>query len=519
MVFRKPYAFLIKNFKLVHFVLTGLMIFFAFRTNHIAGFIKDYIKNIANTGVATTYVGVLSFLSAILIIGISVILYILMRTKNKPRLLYLINSIVYFVFFIVLFYVLFNFKTIENDVLDPKTIRILRDIVNMTLYIQYPMIVVMIVRSLGFDIKRFDFGTDIEQMNIDVTDNEEVELVIGINKDEIARKGRRQLREFKYYVLENKVFVTVILGVIGGITLISLLLNITINKVYKEGQSFKTEYFTMNILDSYITDESSDGTYIGYNDTSYVIIKFKVKALFDIGIKLKLDPNDFLLKVSGNTYIPTLKYNQYFDDFGVGYKNQVLTMDKEDTYIFVYNIPNKFINKSKTIIYEEGYEYTPKDIIVKTTKVRIKPDNLKETVLKSTNQINSEIEFKDTFITGKFKVESYELADKFVYTYNYCLEGKCNKIDKNIYKGYKKTLLKLSVVNNVDDYNNSDFAKKFIDVKYKIGVKEYDAEAINKTPDSASSSIYLDVNKEILSADNIWLEINIRNNQYKYILK
>ena len=73
MILRKPYAFLIKNFRIIHFVLTFLMIYVVYKYNNIAKFIQNYIDNIANTQVATSYVGLLTFLAVILIIGINII--------------------------------------------------------------------------------------------------------------------------------------------------------------------------------------------------------------------------------------------------------------------------------------------------------------------------------------------------------------------------------------------------------------------------------------------------------------
>lgn len=301
MILRKPYAFLIKNFKIIHLILSIIMIYVVYKMGNISGFINDYINNIANTRIATSYIGGLIFLATIVIIGISVSLYILMKYKNKPKLLYLITSITYSIILIVLFYLLLSFQTIEKEVLDPKTIRLLRDIVNMVKYPEYVFIVIMLVRSLGFDIKRFDFKSDIEEMNIDVSDNEEVELSVGIDTEKIKTRGRRTIREFKYYVLENKVFVYTIVGVILGIIVISLIVNINfINKVYKEGDNINTSYFTMNIVDSYITSKKDNGDKIIDNDTSFVIIRMNVKSLYDY--KYTLDTEDFLL-VTGVIHI------------------------------------------------------------------------------------------------------------------------------------------------------------------------------------------------------------------------
>lgn len=518
MILRKPYAFLIKNFKIIHLVLSVIMIYVLYKISNISSFINDYINNIANTSIATSYIGGLLILSVLVIIGISVTLYILMRYKKKPKLLYLVTSITYTVILVVLFYLLLNFQTIEKEVLDPKTIRLLRDIVNIVKYPEYIFIVVMLVRTLGFDIKRFDFKSDIEEMNIDVSDNEEVELSVGIDTEKIKTRGRRTLREFKYYVLENKVFVYTIVGVILGIIIISFILNINfVNKVYKEGDNINTSYFTMNIVDSYITSKKDNGDKIINNDTSFVVIKMNVKSLYDY--KYTLDTTDFLLVTDGNTYAPVLKYYDYFKLIGTGYKNQTLSYDENKTYILVYNIPNSSLNKSKTIRYEEGFEYVKKNFMAKTKKIRINPENLDEVILEGTYNLEDSIDLNKSLLTGSLKINSYEIGNNFVYNYNYCIKDSCTEMNNNIVSSYNNVILKLNVESSVDSYSNYDFINNFVKVKYTKDGKEYTSNLSNKTPTSATSTMYLDVDNKIKDANSIWLEINIRNISYKYIIK
>ena len=104
MVLRRPYAFLIKHFKIIHLVLTLAMVYLAYKMIRISGYIAACISNTANFDDAITYVGGSVYLAIIVIIAISTILYILMRYKNKPKTLYLINGIIYIIIFGVLLY-------------------------------------------------------------------------------------------------------------------------------------------------------------------------------------------------------------------------------------------------------------------------------------------------------------------------------------------------------------------------------------------------------------------------------
>ena len=75
MIFRKPYAFLIKNFKKIHIVMLALTIFIYFKLNDILDFIRDYINFGTYNKVLEPFskeVGILFYLAIILILVISI---------------------------------------------------------------------------------------------------------------------------------------------------------------------------------------------------------------------------------------------------------------------------------------------------------------------------------------------------------------------------------------------------------------------------------------------------------------
>ena len=66
----------------------------------------------------------------------------------------------------------------------------------------------------------------------------------------------------------------------------------------------------------------------------------------------------------------------------------------------------------------------------------------------------------------------------------------------------------------------SDFITTYGKIKYKINENEYTCQApINKSPNSAKNVLYLEVDKQMEQATNIWLEFNIRNTKILYTLK
>ena len=89
MIIKKPYAFMIKHFRLIHFILSLLMVFLISKTSSIVSFFNEYVKNGYYTLNSGSYINFYMFISIILIIVISAFVYLLMKWKNKSRNLYI----------------------------------------------------------------------------------------------------------------------------------------------------------------------------------------------------------------------------------------------------------------------------------------------------------------------------------------------------------------------------------------------------------------------------------------------
>ena len=258
MVLRKPYAFLIKNFKIIHLCLSFILIYIAFSYNRIITFINSYITNYASSFEAQNYISYFLIFVIVIAIAINFVIYLLMRHKEKPRLAYMISILGLFVSIIFLFIAYYYLNIIVYEIIEQKTIRLVRDLLRMGIYFQYINIVFMLVRGLGIDIKKFNFKKDLQELDIDDKDNEEIEVVIGFDSTKLKRKARRTQRELKYYFKENKktiIFLLTLLAIFMGVKLY-LNRNVT-NKIYSEDEMFKTINLNMTITDSYVTKYSS----------------------------------------------------------------------------------------------------------------------------------------------------------------------------------------------------------------------------------------------------------------------
>ena len=101
MVFKKPYAFLIKHFRLIHALLILPIIYILYRTSRIVTFFNAYAKDgnyeYANN-LAANYVNVWMYLAVVLILVVGVIITYLFIIKKKSIKLYL-GILIYYIIF------------------------------------------------------------------------------------------------------------------------------------------------------------------------------------------------------------------------------------------------------------------------------------------------------------------------------------------------------------------------------------------------------------------------------------
>ena len=362
MILRKPYAFLIKNFKLIHLFISLLVIFLINKTNNILNFFKDYINDRIIEVNPLEYINLLVYIALIVIIGLSIAMIVLMRKKDKPLLFYIFTIIVYSVLFAGFIYLNSTISTLEFNLLDRKTISLARDITRFMLIGQWIFLIPYIIRTLGFDIKKFDFKKDLQELDISSEDNEEFELLTPVDLNKVEQAGRRRIRELKYYYIENKLFILIILSIVGFIGIFTVIKNIDFNsfKTFKENEIIKLDnFYTLNIKDSYITTKNDNGKVVAINDTFYLIVKFNVNSNYNKDFTL--DINKFIVKIKNKEFTPNKTYYNYFKNYGIGYKNQEISLNDSKDYILVYNISNKYKNKRMTLEYNYRYDYTKKE--------------------------------------------------------------------------------------------------------------------------------------------------------------
>lgn len=490
MIVRKPFAFLIKHFKAIHLFLFGLLVYVCYKYNGIVSFLRNYISTGNGRYDAVDYINYTPIYVILGAIVVMAIIYYLMKYKDKPKKLYLF-SIIGYIAVIILFIFLFNYlRTFSSSIIEQKTLRLYRDISLMGLIFQYIIIVIMLIRGLGFDIKKFNFSKDIQELNIDLTDNEEVELVMGFDTNKTKFKIRRFFREFRYFIRENILFAGLSLIVIVIILWIIVANYTSKNKVYKENEYFGVD-FNMLVNGSYLTKEDSSSKKLSVGNSSLLVVKFKISSNHsDV-----LNPDNFILSIYGKTYSPNNKYCSSLKDIGKCY-NKIKLTKQEKEYIFVYLVDDNVLNKKIYLKYDYGYLTNKNNSVI---KVRLNPDNIddEETTAK---RINDTLGFNNSVIGDyKLKIEEYNISDNYEINADITLMPTSNN-----------TIIRLKVS------EGNDLIDNYALLKYTISGLEYTSTMKKLYNDNDYS--YYEVNN-ITYADSIKLVLNSRHNNYEYILK
>ncbi|MDD3392794.1 MAG: hypothetical protein PHE54_04570 [Bacilli bacterium] len=535
MILRKPYAFFIKQFKTIHFILTILMMYLLYRTSLMLSFFNEYVSSsssVTGQNLTGTYFNIYVFLVPFLIAISSIIILSVMYIKKKPILFYVINIIIAIAVLVIFNYAYNVTGQMEIKILDIRIVRVVRDILLIATALELFSTVITLVRATGFNIKKFHFGEDLAGMEITAADNEEFEVDMEVDTDLVKRNFRKRLRYAKYVYVENHFLINIAFLLLMSTTFFIIYLNTGVyNKTYDINTAFVTKQFLMRVNDVYITNEDYSGNVIS-DDKTLVIV--------DLGLKNRSSTNRTLsivktvLVIAGHKFYPTIKYRDYLTDIGVSYQSEDITNDSFQSYILTYEIPKEYADKKMEYLYIDDSNYFSTSLEVKTVTVALTPRDLDEVTFVDHYNLEETVTFKDSiFKKTDFKITNFDIQKQFKITYDYCISSNCYSsieyLKPSIYTNYNKVLIKLNatlswdedltISKNTDIYN---FINKYGKIKYQIGnTVKYNNVSFKEVKSSRvkNNNYYIEVIDEVMDADSISLVITIRDKQYEYILK
>lgn len=530
MILRKPYAFFIKYFKVMHLIMAILIAMLIYKTIGIVSFFNSYIDDYKITLTNFDLGGIINiytFLIALVVIIATIIVMSVMIFKKKPKLLYIYNLVLYiagFIFFIVSYDVLRN---ITGAILDVRVSKGFRDVSVILLILEVISFLFVIVRATGFDIKKFDFGTDIQTLEINEQDSEEIEVAVEFDKNKARRNLRKTIRNIKYTYIENKFVIN--LSVVIAVILISFLIyfNHSIyNASYSENEYFSASGISMIVTDSYLVKNDYA------KNTNLIVVRFDVKREYIT--EKKLNTGLITLRINNNSYSQTTKYNQRLDDLGVGYAGQKLT-DEYAHYILTFAVDEKEdISKAKLKI-NDNVSYVKGEMGAKNIFINLRLKELDKNGKDLTNLTNI-VDFKDSILKNTIlTVDQVQLENRFKVTYDFCAsKNNCYEsyeyINPTATGNYAKSLLKITGTLKIDEKisisgvsNLLEFINMFGSLRYQINgtIKEekINSEVVKAKMKNENNVYYVEIPRESLNANKISLVFKVRGNNYIYTIK
>lgn len=534
MILKKPYAFLIKYFKTIHIVLLVLMSYLLYRTNIILNFFQEYISSNQLT-ISKDFTGKLfniyMFVIPFIIIVVLIILLAVMYYKKKPVLFYIYN-ILMMIAILIFYNIGYNAAgTLEMQVIETRTLRLLRDFFMLLILFQGISTILTFIRATGFDYKKFDFGHDLEELDITEADSEEFEVDVDIETNVLKREVNRKLRFSKYIYLENKFIINTIFLIIFSIVCFIMYMNLTIyNKFYNQNELFMGTEFTMEVSNSYLTNQDYKGNQI--TDNYLLVIELNIKANY--ATVLTLNTAKAELKVGNHTYHHKDNYSSSLIDLGQVYNGLVIDMKNFQKELLVYEIPKSDINEKMTFNYIDNIEFGTKGLNPKYVKVKINPYNLdSKEKLERTNA--GEVKTLNTNVLKETNIyiTEFEMQKKFKIDYKYCDKNDC--YDSHEYlvpllnTNYDKALFKISGIANIDQKigNNKinnlyNIINYFGKIRYEIDGRTkylFNLKRILPNKTNPQDIYYFEIPIEIFNADHISFIVDVRNLTYEYNIK
>ena len=422
MVVRKPYAFLIKHFKKIHIALLLFSLYIYYKVLRTNGFVVEFVSlGSYNSSIdpISNYISMPLLLVIIIAFLGNLSLILLLRHKSKPWKAYLIPAIEYGVLLFVLIWTR-NFFNLYDGTQTGMDIRLLRDIIFISMIGQFPIVLIYAMRILGVDLQKFNFKMDEEYLEMDKDDREELEINFNIDYHMFIRLYNKTKRYLKYFYLEHKRICNGILIIIAILILrnIYIFLFVT-NKTYKEGDIYNANGYTIVIKNSYYTDKDKKGEIIE-KGRAFVIVNISITNNWQ---SRDLNLNNFHIikgidKYSQNSTTHELE----FEDLGKTVDSiQQIKRDETINTILIFKVKkDEKVNVSKYVLYYQELTETH------LRKIKLNIEDLSKITDGGQVKEEEKLRIKTNNMNETFTFEQPEILQEINYTVQECKsENKC----------------------------------------------------------------------------------------------
>ena len=520
MVFRKPYAFFIKNFKRIHFLLVILCGFIYSKVIQLSSFNNDFLTYLSYDAYfepISKYLNPLLYLTLFIVIISFMLLLIVLRRKEKPWKLYLI-PIAEYVVLTIIFIAIGNFYNTYESGISTTTMRALDNFLSIATYPQYIVFLILIIRILGLDIKNFNFSADEEFLELDQDDREEFEISFDFDKHLIKRTIRKTKRELTYFYEEHRFICNIVFTILAVFTLYKTYYYFGVShKTLKENKAFSVNNYSMMINKSFYTNKDKAGNVLEKN-SAFVILNISV---LNNGSSRYFDGNDFhIVNGSKNYTFQGNTYSDSFSDLGNSFPTGKIKNGQQKDFALIFKVDKNLDYKNFVLYYQEYKNNT-----TYLRKIKLNLENvgeIEETKVKNigeelniTNSLGEETDFTfesfQILSSANYNVETCDQNEKCYITTKTLQSSENYKIlyvdfSSSYYEG--EDLIKFSTNYGKIKYVDTDSFTKEIEIKNFISDKEY-----------LGKKLYIKVPANLENAKEIELIYTIRNKKYSYKIR
>ena len=482
-------------------------------------FVTDYLSTgIYNSGIdsISSYANFYVYFAFLVIIIGSGILAYLLRYKDKPYASYIFILLVNLITFVFFIYANNYFSYTAVKGFELVSAKVVKDLLFISMIPYYPMLFILIIRSIGIDLKNFGFQEDKDFVQVDDADNEEVEVAVGFDKDRFIRQIKNKFRLLKYFFLEHKYSLSIVFGIVLIIFVFNFYQHFyVVNRIYKLGEAFKSNDYKITVNNSYLTDKDYAGNLVSEEGRYFILIDISLGNLRNS--KRDFNIENMLLYIDNDYYVPTIRFNNHFVDMGNLYDNKSIPSKANISYLLVYEI-NEPSDKANFLL--KYQDLTSKDN--KMIRVKIKVLDISTFKNKGEESLGSifnvPINIDESVV---FSIDDYQALDKVNYTYQQCYVNNCPIYQSTVVAGESKKIIYLK--GNYGDYTTREFLEflnRYGKIRYKVGEKYLITNikfAVSRNYNG--NYIYLVVPDVVTNADRIDLMFTIRTYQYFYQIK
>ena len=526
MIIRKPYAFIIRHFKVINLVIAGCIAFLAVNaTNLQEQFIDLKTSKMYSYSGAEYLINNNIFLFVIVGLILTGLLYYLLKEKKKPTRAYL-GTIAYFIGTTLLLFYLKNVcATLVSGSVTESTLSLARDASMMIRYVGFILFCIIFVRGIGFNLGQFNFSKDIREMKIVEEDSAEFEVMIGQNNYKYARGFRRFLRECKYYFLENLVY----FELVGGLFLIACgIYGLYYYKTYldraKEESILTVDGINYTVNGSYITAEDYNGNIVK-DKSKFVVVNLTVTNV--LASNTVIDLTKISIQNGKIEFFPTLYYNSKFYDLGVPYQDKQELIPGEETSItLTFEVPASTNIRNWTLRIQESIDNNGLKVLVMYRKFKITTKDIDSEDRDSNFTLGQDVKI-NTVNHNMFKMNLQKYAREDTYQLDYVLCNSkliCSPQVKLITPPTKATYSMLIINLNYTMYDDAYFTKTFTTIndvfsnyatiQYSIGTKDYEEKASLVSQEKVDNYVFLKLDRRAIQGTNLRLKFDFRNQKY-----